>query len=171
MICDGLALTYNSESFNYLNPRGALESADVRLRGLSDVRVIPKWRHWGIGRLSRQRGRFAFAMPKALIVNSCPVLRIDDVAVVPSLLYYMTSHSWCMFRGGRKPPPSTRLRCRPNVWAQRGRFWSARAMAQEAAELAAFHVHPVVAASTRGYLVADVPAATWLSQGCLGKSE
>lgn len=102
---------------------------------------------------------------KALAVTLGSALRVDDAALVASLLYYWVPDSRCAFQGVEKLRPGTWLRCRPDGSLERGGFWSIRDVAQQAAGLPAPDLGAVVADSTRRHLLADVPVATFLSGG------
>lgn len=102
---------------------------------------------------------------KALATTLGSSLRVDDAALVASLLYYWVPDSRCAFREAEKLQPGTWLRCRPDGRVERGGFWSIRDIAQEAAGLPAPDLGAVVADSTRRHLLADVPVATFLSGG------
>lgn len=105
---------------------------------------------------------------KALVATLGSSLRVDAAALVASLLYYWVPDSRCAFRGVEKLQPGTWLRCRRDGRVERGRYWSIRDVAQEAAELPApdaHDLHAVIADSTRRHLLADVPVATFLSGG------
>ena len=92
-------------------------------------------------------------------------LHVDHAALVASLLYYWVPDSRCAFREAEKLPPGTWLRCRPDGRVERGRFWSIRDVAQEAANAPIPDLDAVVADSTRRHLLSDVPVATFLSGG------
>jgi asparagine synthase (glutamine-hydrolysing) len=102
---------------------------------------------------------------KALTTTLGPSLRIDDSALVASLLYYWVPDSRCAFRDVAKLPPGSWLRCRPDGRVEQGRFWSIREVAEEAAEQPVPDLDAVIADSTRRHLLADVPVATFLSGG------
>jgi asparagine synthase (glutamine-hydrolysing) len=102
---------------------------------------------------------------KALTTTLGPSLRIDDSALVASLLYYWVPDSRCALRDVAKLPPGSWLRCRPDGRVERGRFWSIREVAEEAAEQPVPDLDAVIADSTRRHLLADVPVATFLSGG------
>jgi asparagine synthase (glutamine-hydrolysing) len=92
-------------------------------------------------------------------------LHVDHAALVASLLYYWVPDSRCAFREAEKLPPGTWLRCRPDGRVERGRFWSIRDVAQEAANAPIPDLDAVVADATRRHLLSDVPVATFLSGG------
>jgi asparagine synthase (glutamine-hydrolysing) len=102
---------------------------------------------------------------KALAGTLGAALRIDDSALVASLLYYWVPESRCAFREVQKLPPGSWLRCRPDGTTERGRFWSIRDVAEEAAGAPVPDLGAVIADSTRRHLLADVPVATFLSGG------
>ncbi|MGH3718861.1 MAG: asparagine synthase (glutamine-hydrolyzing) [Pseudonocardiaceae bacterium] len=114
----------------------------------------------------RRGGGLVFSSElKALAATLGSSLRVDDAALVASLLYYWVPDSRCAFREAEKLQPGTWLRCRPDGQVERGFYWSIRDVAQEAAELPAPDLHAVIADSTRRHLLADVPVATFLSGG------
>jgi asparagine synthase (glutamine-hydrolysing) len=105
---------------------------------------------------------------KALAGELGSNLRIDNAALVASLLYYWVPDSRCAFQEAEKLPPGTWLRLRPDGRTERGRFWSLRDVATQASaepEPTAEELNAVIAESTRCHLIADVPVATFLSGG------
>lgn len=102
---------------------------------------------------------------KALTTTLGPSLRIDESALVASLLYYWVPDSRCAFREVAKLAPGSWLRCRPDGRVERGRYWSIRDVAEQAAMAPAPDLDTVIADSTRRHLLADVPVATFLSGG------
>jgi asparagine synthase (glutamine-hydrolysing) len=92
-------------------------------------------------------------------------LHIDHAALVASLLYYWVPDSRCAFREAEKLPPGTWMRLRPDGGVERGRYWSIREVAEEAAHASEPDVGEVVADSTRRHLLSDVPVAMFLSGG------
>jgi asparagine synthase (glutamine-hydrolysing) len=102
---------------------------------------------------------------KAITTTLGPSLRIDDSALVASLLYYWVPDSRCAFRDVAKLPPGTWRRYRADGRVEQGRFWSIREVAEEAAGEPAPDLDAVIADSTRRHLLADVPVATFLSGG------
>ena len=115
--------------------------------------------------LRRGRGLVFASELKALAGAMGAALHVDDVALVASLLYYWVPDSRCAFREAEKLPPGTWLRCRPDGQVERGRFWSIRDVAQEAAAAPVPDLDALVADSTRRHLLSDVPVATFLSGG------
>ena len=115
----------------------------------------------------RRGGAVVFSSElKALAATLGPALRIDDSALVASLLYYWVPDSRCAFSDVAKLPPGTWLRCRPDGRVEHGRFWSIRDVAEEAAVgEPVSDLDAVIADSTRRHLLADVPVATFLSGG------
>ncbi|MGH4014548.1 MAG: asparagine synthase (glutamine-hydrolyzing) [Pseudonocardiaceae bacterium] len=123
----------------------------------------------------RGRGLVFASELKAIAGALGGALHVDDAALVASLLYYWVPDSRCAFREAEKLPPGSWLRCRPDGRVERGRFWSIREVAQEAAasgddlsgapDLAVTDLNDVVADSTRRHLLSDVPVATFLSGG------
>lgn len=92
-------------------------------------------------------------------------LRIDEAAVVASLLYYWVPDSRCAFREAEKLPPGSWLRVRPDGRVDRGRYWSLREVAEQGAGAAPPDLAGVIEDSTRRHLLSDVPVATFLSGG------
>ncbi|MHC0429160.1 asparagine synthase (glutamine-hydrolyzing) [Streptomyces sp. O3] len=120
--------------------------------------------------LLRRGGGLVFASElKALAAVTGGSLRVDDAALVASLLYYWVPDSRCAFREAEKLPPGSWLRCRRDGRVQRGRFWRLRDVAAEGQERARSGEQPDLAAvveeSTRRHLLSDVPVATFLSGG------
>jgi asparagine synthase (glutamine-hydrolysing) len=115
--------------------------------------------------LRREAGVVFCSELKALASTLGGALRIDDSALVASLLYYWVPESRCAFHEVQKLPPGSWLRCRPDGTTERGRFWSIREAAEEAAEAPLPDLGAVIADSTRRHLLADVPVATFLSGG------
>ncbi|PRX45637.1 asparagine synthase (glutamine-hydrolysing) [Prauserella shujinwangii] len=121
--------------------------------------------------LVRRGGAVAFASElKALAGELGSSLRVDEGALVASLLYYWVPDARCAFREAEKLPPGTWLRFRPDGGTEQGRFFSLREVAEEGAARAedpAYRpdLHAVVQESTRKHLLADVPVATFLSGG------
>jgi asparagine synthase (glutamine-hydrolysing) len=115
----------------------------------------------------RRGGGLAFASElKALAGELGASLRVDDAALVASLLYYWVPDGRCAFREAEKLPPGSWLRIRPNGRVDMGSFWSIRDVAAEAASAGEVpDLHAVVADSTRKHLLSDVPVATFLSGG------
>ncbi|MCW2751601.1 MAG: asparagine synthase, glutamine-hydrolyzing, partial [Aeromicrobium sp.] len=102
---------------------------------------------------------------KAITTTLGPSLRIDDSALVASLLYYWVPDNRCALRDVAKLPPGSWLRCRPDGRVDRGHFWSIREVAEQAAGEPVPDLDAVIADSTRRHLLADVPVATFLSGG------
>ncbi|MGH3684403.1 MAG: asparagine synthase (glutamine-hydrolyzing) [Pseudonocardiaceae bacterium] len=115
--------------------------------------------------LRRGAGMVFCSELKALAATLGAALHIDDSALVASLLYYWVPESRCAFREVQKLPPGSWLRCRPDGTIERGRFWSIRDVAEEAAGAPVPDLGAVIADSTRRHLLADVPVATFLSGG------
>lgn len=102
---------------------------------------------------------------KALAGELSGTLRVDDAALVASLLYYWVPDGRCAFREAEKLPPGSWLRIRPDGQVHRGSFWSIRDVANEAQNSPMPDLDAVVADSTRRHLLSDVPVATFLSGG------
>lgn len=121
--------------------------------------------------LVRRGGGVVFASElKALAGELGGTLRIDETALVASLLYYWVPERRCAFREAEKLPPGTWLRLRPDGRSESGRFFSLAEVAAEGEAIAQDparwpDLHAVVEESTRKHLLADVPVATFLSGG------
>ncbi len=116
----------------------------------------------------RGRGLVFASELKALAGALGGALRVDDAALVASLLYYWVPDSRCAFREAEKLPPGSWLRCRPDGRVERGAYWSIRDVAQVAAASShseAPDLDAIIADSTRRHLLSDVPVATFLSGG------
>ncbi|MQA14204.1 MAG: asparagine synthase (glutamine-hydrolyzing) [Pseudonocardiaceae bacterium] len=119
----------------------------------------------------RGRGLVFASELKALAGALGGSLHVDHAALVASLLYYWVPDSRCAFREAEKLPPGSWLRCRPDGRVDRGRFWSLRDVAEDAAEateepdLAMPDLNGIIAESTRRHMLADVPVSTFLSGG------
>lgn len=117
--------------------------------------------------LVRRGGGLVFASElKALSAELGASLRVDDAALVASLLYYWVPDSRCAYREAEKLPPGSWLRCGPDGRVERGRFWSIRDVAAQAQAAGPVpDLDAVVDESTRKHLLSDVPVATFLSGG------
>ena len=115
--------------------------------------------------LERDGGLVFCSELKALAAEFRDHLQVDDAALVASLLYYWVPDSRCAYREAEKLPPGTWLRIRPDGRVQRGRYYSLKDVAAEAAHAPAPDLAVVVEDSTRCHLMADVPVATFLSGG------
>ncbi|MFD9892247.1 asparagine synthase (glutamine-hydrolyzing) [Amycolatopsis sp. NPDC059027] len=117
--------------------------------------------------LVRRGGGVVFSSElKALASELGGSLRIDEAALVASLLYYWVPDGRCAFREAEKLPPGSWLRFHPDGRTEQGSFWSLREVAAEGAEYTGdVDLDAVVAESTRKHLLADVPVATFLSGG------
>jgi asparagine synthase (glutamine-hydrolysing) len=102
---------------------------------------------------------------KALAGELGGSLRVDEAAMVASLLYYWVPDTRCAFREVEKLPPGSWLRCRPDGTVDRGSFWSIRKVAEAGEGIEAPDLEAVIAESTRKHLLSDVPVATFLSGG------
>jgi asparagine synthase (glutamine-hydrolysing) len=95
-------------------------------------------------------------------------MRVDESALVASLLYYWVPDTRCAFREAEKLAPGSWIRFRPDGGTERGQFWSLREVAEAGAaapEITDEELDAVIAESTRCHLLADVPVATFLSGG------
>lgn len=116
--------------------------------------------------LIRRGGGLVFASElKALAAELGGSLRIDDAALVASLLYYWVPDSRCAFREAEKLPPGSWLLCRPDGQVERGSYWSIRDVAAQAQDAPEPDLGAVIEESTRKHLLSDVPVATFLSGG------
>lgn len=116
--------------------------------------------------LVRRGGGVVFASElKALAGELGGSLRIDEAALVASLLYYWVPDGRCAFREAEKLPPGSWLRCRPDGRVEQGRFWSIRDVAEAAQEADEPDLGAIIEDSTRRHLLSDVPVATFLSGG------
>lgn len=116
--------------------------------------------------LVRRGGRLVFASElKALAGELGGSLRVDEAAMVASLLYYWVPDSRCALTGAEKLAPGSWLRVRPDGRVDQGRFWSIREVAERAAMAPEPDLNAVVADSTRRHLLSDVPVASFLSGG------
>ncbi|PXY17070.1 asparagine synthase (glutamine-hydrolyzing) [Prauserella coralliicola] len=115
--------------------------------------------------LRRGRGVVFSSELKALATELGGSLRVDETALVASLLYYWVPDGRCAYREAEKLPPGTWLRCLPDGSVRRGRYYSIRDVAEQAAQGPEADLAEVVAESTRKHLLSDVPVATFLSGG------
>jgi len=116
--------------------------------------------------LVRRAGSLVFASElKALAAELAGTLHVDDAAMVASLLYYWVPDGRCAFREAEKLPPGSWLRCRPDGRVERGRYYSIRDEAEQAAGAEPPDLAAVVEESLRAHLLSDVPVATFLSGG------
>jgi asparagine synthase (glutamine-hydrolysing) len=103
---------------------------------------------------------------KALAGELGGTLRMDEAALIASLLYYWVPDSRCAYREAEKLQPGTWARFRPDGTCERGTYWSLRQVAEEgAAYTGDVDLHAVIADSTSKHLLSDVPVATFLSGG------
>ncbi|SEP41894.1 asparagine synthase (glutamine-hydrolyzing) [Amycolatopsis saalfeldensis] len=103
---------------------------------------------------------------KALAGELGGELRLDEAALIASLLYYWVPDSRCAYREAEKLQPGTWARFRPDGTCERGSYWSLRQVAEEgAAYTGDVDLHAVIADSTSKHLLSDVPVATFLSGG------
>ncbi|TNC28619.1 asparagine synthase (glutamine-hydrolyzing) [Amycolatopsis alkalitolerans] len=115
--------------------------------------------------LVRRGGGLVFASELKALSTELTDLHVDDAAMIASLLYYWVPDARCAFREAEKLPPGSWLRMRRDGKIDRGRFWSIRDVAAEAAEAPFPDLAAVVEDSTRKHLLSDVPVATFLSGG------
>ncbi|HEY2063214.1 MAG TPA: asparagine synthase (glutamine-hydrolyzing) [Amycolatopsis sp.] len=103
---------------------------------------------------------------KALAGELGGTLRMDEAALIASLLYYWVPDSRCAYREAEKLQPGTWARFRPDGTSERGTYWSLRQVAEEGAAYPGdVDLHAVIADSTSKHLLSDVPVATFLSGG------
>ncbi|WP_116041814.1 asparagine synthase (glutamine-hydrolyzing) [Amycolatopsis palatopharyngis] len=121
--------------------------------------------------LLRRGGGLVFSSElKALAGELGGSMRLDETAMVASLLYYWVPDSRCSFREAEKLPPGTWLRLRPDGRTEQRQYFSLRDVANEGAAAARDpaaqpDLAAIVAESTRRHLLSDVPVATFLSGG------
>jgi asparagine synthase (glutamine-hydrolysing) len=116
--------------------------------------------------LAQINDRLVFASElKALAGHLGDRLQVDDAALVASLLYYWVPDTRCAYRGAEKLLPGSWLRAFPDGRVLRGRYYSLKQVAEEAAESPMPDLNAVIEESTRCHLMADVPLATFLSGG------
>lgn len=117
--------------------------------------------------LVRRGHSVAFASELKALAAELGDLTVDDAALVASLLYYWVPDSRCALREAEKLPPGSWIRLHPDGRVDRGRYFSLRDTAEEAAAdpYGGPDLHDVIADSTRRHLLADVPVATFLSGG------
>jgi asparagine synthase (glutamine-hydrolysing) len=152
-----------------------------RLRGMfafalydtADRRLVLARDHFGIKPLfytAREHG-LAFASELKALRPMMGEVRIDQTALVASVMYSWVPESHCMFEGARKLAPGTWLEIGPDGRHSVHRYWdpvSAAADAREAGErdrLDAARLGRIMEDSVAAHLVADVPIATFLSGG------
>jgi asparagine synthase (glutamine-hydrolysing) len=103
---------------------------------------------------------------KALAGELGGSLKMDDAALVASLLYYWVPDSRCAFTEAEKLPPGSWLRVRPDGKVDKGTYYSLRQVAEEGAHVTEMpDLDAIIADSTRKHLLSDVPVATFLSGG------
>ncbi len=119
--------------------------------------------------LVRRAGGVAFASELKALATALPGgLRIDETALVASLLYYWVPDTRCAYRDAEKLQPGTWMRFRADGRVDSGTYWSLREVAERAAQTAALStadLDAIVAESTAAHMMADVPVATFLSGG------
>jgi asparagine synthase (glutamine-hydrolysing) len=152
-----------------------------RLRGMfafalydtADRRLVLARDHFGIKPLfytAREHG-LVFASELKALRPMMGEVRIDQTALVASVMYSWVPESHCMFEGARKLAPGTWLEIGPDGRHSVHRYWdpvSAAADAREAGErdrLDAARLGRIMEDSVAAHLVADVPIATFLSGG------
>ena len=129
--------------------------------------------HFGIKPLFYQarNGRLAFASELKALRPMMGDVRVDETALVASVMYSWVPESHCMFEGTQKLAPGTWLEIGPDGQHRLHRYWdpvSAAAAAGEAGRLNRFdpsRLGQVMEDSVAAHLVADVPISTFLSGG------
>jgi asparagine synthase (glutamine-hydrolysing) len=156
------------------------ESLD-RLRGmfafaLFDVasrRLVLARDHLGIKPLfyRAEREGLAFASELKALRPMMGEVRIDETALVASVMYSWVPDSHCMLQGVEKLAPGTWLEIGPDGRRRVHRYWDPVTAAASAAEVGqmervdATRLGQVMEDSVAAHLVADVPVATFLSGG------
>ncbi|MET0564965.1 MAG: asparagine synthase (glutamine-hydrolyzing) [Acidimicrobiia bacterium] len=152
-----------------------------RLRGmfafaLYDVdnhRLVLARDHFGIKPLFYQvrNGGLAFASELKALRPMMDEVRVDEAALVASVMYSWVPESHCMFEGTQKLAPGTWLELGRDGQHRVHRYWdpvSAAAAAREAGQRDRFdpsRLGQVMEDSVAAHLVADVPISTFLSGG------
>ena len=129
--------------------------------------------HFGIKPLFYQarHGRLAFASELKALRPMMGEVRVDETALVASVMYSWVPESHCMFEGTQKLAPGTWLEIGPDGQHRVHRYWdpvSAAAAAGEAGRVDRFdasRLGQVMEDSVAAHLVADVPISTFLSGG------
>jgi asparagine synthase (glutamine-hydrolysing) len=152
-----------------------------RLRGmfafaLFDVasrRLVLARDHLGIKPLfyRAEQGGLAFASELKALRPMLGEVRIDETALVASVMYSWVPDAHCMLQGVEKVAPGTWLEIGPDGRHGVHRYWdpvTAAASASEAGQMEridASRLGQVMEDSVAAHLVADVPVATFLSGG------
>jgi asparagine synthase (glutamine-hydrolysing) len=102
---------------------------------------------------------------KALVEAVGTELRIEPGALVASMLYYWVPEQRCAIAGVRKLPPGSWARIGLDGTLEVVEYWSAAAVAAEAAESPPADLAEVIKDSVLAHLVADVPVSSFLSGG------
>jgi asparagine synthase (glutamine-hydrolysing) len=102
---------------------------------------------------------------KALASAVGPELRIEQAALVASMLYYWVPEQWCAFEGVRKLPGGSWARFSPDGRTHLEYYWQVADVAREAEGAAAPDLGRVIKESVAAHLVADVPVSSFLSGG------
>ena len=129
--------------------------------------------HFGIKPLFYQarNGGLAFASELKALRPMMGEVRVDETALVASVMYSWVPERHCMFVGAHKLSPGTWLEIGPDGKCRVHRYWdpvSAAAAAHEAGQrdrIDPSHLGQVMEDSVAAHLVADVPIATFLSGG------
>lgn len=152
-----------------------------RLRGMfafalydtANRRLILARDHFGIKPLFYQArgGGLAFASELKALRPMMGEVRVDEAALVASVMYSWVPEGHCMFEGAEKLAPGTWLEIGPDGQCSVHRYWdpvSAAAAARDSGRLDrldASRLGEVMEDSVAAHLVADVPIATFLSGG------
>jgi asparagine synthase (glutamine-hydrolysing) len=129
--------------------------------------------HFGIKPLfyAAREGGLAFASELKALRPMMGGVRIDETALVASVMYSWVPESHCMIQGAEKLAPGTWLEIGPGDQPRVHRYWdpvSAAAEARDSGErdkVDASRLGQVMDDSVAAHLVADVPVATFLSGG------
>ncbi len=102
---------------------------------------------------------------KALVAAAGTELRIDQGAMVASMLYYWVPEQRCAIAGVRKLPGGCWARFRPDGRSRQQRYWSLPDVAAEAGAGPPADLAQVIEESVTAHLASDVPVSTFLSGG------
>ena len=115
--------------------------------------------------LQRGAGILFASELKALVEAVGRELRIEPGALVASMLYYWVPEQRCAIAGVRKLPPGSWARVGSDGTLEVVQYWSAAAVAAQAAECPPADLTEVIKDSVIAHLVADVPVSSFLSGG------